>query len=72
MDEFLTDLKKRFTGKRLIFLTIPYILVLLAFLFLPYLGPYESMIILALLISYVAANWVWDRVDLRKNQNKDS
>ncbi|MCL1630811.1 hypothetical protein M3N64_02495 [Sporolactobacillus sp. CPB3-1] len=72
MDEFLTDLKKRFTGKRLAFLTIPYIAVLLVFLFLPYLGPYESMIILGLLISYAVANWIWNRVDLRKNQNSGS
>ncbi|GAY76739.1 hypothetical protein NBRC111894_2293 [Sporolactobacillus inulinus] len=34
MNEFLADLKKRFTGKRLVFLTIPYpIFSDLAFIF---------------------------------------
>ncbi|QAA23543.1 hypothetical protein C0674_13560 [Sporolactobacillus terrae] len=71
MNEFLTDLKKRFTGKRLVFLTIPYLVILLSFLFLPYLGPYESMILLVLLISYAVANWIWDRFDRKRNQNKN-
>lgn len=71
MNEFLADLKKRFTGKRLVFLTIPYIAVLLALLFPPYLGPYESMILLVLIVSYAGINWIWDRVDRKRKQNKD-
>ncbi|WP_100488181.1 hypothetical protein [Sporolactobacillus pectinivorans] len=72
MNNFLADLKKRFTGKRLVFLTIPYTAVCLAFFFLPHFETYESMIILAVVISYLAANWIWDIVDRKHNQNSDS
>lgn len=68
MNSSANSSKKWFTSKRLIFLTIPYVILgLIGIFFLRSYGIYGSTIILT--IAYVIANIIWDRTSQKKDQN---